>query len=141
MRGNAPGAHDPNDADVWGILKAAYPGQVGACITAPVAKDSEDFFFWFVFKCCSDLSCNLGVGEVHLSYCMLGAFGDACSASVAVCCGDKCGFARFCFDCAVWAFVYADSALGCFVSSSGFVNYGDDWFNFPFLFADYCGCP
>jgi len=45
MRGNASGAHDPNDADVWGILKAAYPGQVGACITAPVAEESQNPWF------------------------------------------------------------------------------------------------
>ena len=36
---NHPGAHNPDDTDVRGILNPGHTGQIGACVGAPVTAE------------------------------------------------------------------------------------------------------
>src|ERR1017187_449223 len=47
LRINPPGAHEPDDADVGGVLQPRYAGEVRCRIDAPVAEEGNDAGFPF----------------------------------------------------------------------------------------------
>ncbi len=113
------------------ILKAASSSKVSACVTTPVAKETQYFLFWVIFQGCLNLVHYLRIGKVHLSDCVCRTFCNAGATAVARgrinlgrlslwSCGSTVGT---CFH------AYATFRFG--VSAFVWVHHGDDGFDFP----------
>jgi hypothetical protein len=66
MGRDSGGAHHPDVPHVGRILEAAHSGKIGAGVSAPVAKESEDP--WFKFRHLGHSFCQVGGDKRHRHY-------------------------------------------------------------------------
>ncbi|KPV62197.1 MAG: hypothetical protein AOA65_1968 [Candidatus Bathyarchaeota archaeon BA1] len=124
-------AHHPYGSYGGRILKAACASKVSTRITAPVAEEGEYLALRVLFQGGSNLGEDLGIGEVHLSNGVRGAFSRAGAAAVTHGSRDLSWLSLGRFYGPVGAPLRADTALHLGVSALFGVHHRYDGLDLP----------